>query len=79
MTNLDFTNEAETVIRFRTDHNFVGFREDVKDRYDPRMVRVDRYRVYKDGVDALVSHVSNLGAELRGLAFGHFDGKTVDG
>ena len=78
MANLDYTHEATTVIRFPSDHNFTNFREAVYDRYDPRMVKINRLRVFRDGVDAEVHHSRGLGAELRGLAYGSFEGHTIN-
>lgn len=75
---LDFTNEATTVIRFETDGDFGRFRDAVEDRYDGRMVRVQRSDVLTRGTYAAVYHSRGLGAELRGLAYGHFNGHTVN-
>jgi len=77
MSNLDFTHEATTIIRFSSDRQFAEFRTEVEKRYDSRMVRVSRYQVRKGVTHAIVSHASNLGAELKGLAYGHFDGHSL--
>ena len=79
MTNLDFANEATTVIRFPSDRQFAAYRAEVEDRYDARMVRVVRHAVHTDarGTVAHVHHSRGLGAELKGLAYGQFDGATL--
>ena len=77
MSNLDFTTEVTTYIRFPSDRQFAAYREEIEDRYDVRMVRISRDQVRRDGSTvAIVSHASNLGAELKGLAYGHFDGNS---
>lgn len=73
-----YTDEATTFIRFPSDRQFVLYREDLEKRYSAAMVRVTRHAVLKDATVACVEHASNLGAELRGLAYGHYDGHTVE-
>lgn len=74
---LNFTTECTTIIRFPTDGDFHHYHEAVQAKYDPRMVLVARRSVSSAGTVAAVSHAGGLGAELRGLAYGHFHGITV--
>lgn len=74
---LDFTHEARTFIEFPSDRDFAAYREELKRQYDPRMVRIAREKVGPTGRTlARLDHASNLGAELRGLAFAAFRGVT---
>lgn len=74
---MDFTTEATTVIRFPSDRQFALYRDEIADRYDSRMVRVQRVSVGPKGTTAEVYHSRGLGAELKGLAYSTFDGSTV--
>lgn len=76
----NFTHEATTEIRFPSDREFAAFRAEVEDRYDGRMVRVERVRVYVDGrgTVAAVHHARGMGAEVKGLAYGRFNGHTIN-
>jgi len=72
-----YTHEATTTIHFPTDRQFAAYREDIEERYDGAMVRVERVSVSHEGTTAAVHHARGLGAELKGRAYGHFDGSTV--
>jgi len=79
MTQYTFYREATTTIRFPSDRQFAEYRDDMTDRYQQSMVRVSRSQVRPDGsVFAEVRHSSNLGAEIRGRAVGHYDGSTIN-
>ena len=80
---MSFTHETTTIIRFPSHQQFVAFRDDVEDRYDGRMVAVKRgaacssgasFRGARGCVLATVHHSRGIGAELRGLAFGRYEG-----
>lgn len=73
------TREATTEIRFPSDRHFSEFRDEVKSKYSPAMVRVERCAVYTDGRGTLaeVHHSRGLGAELKGLAHSRHEGNSV--
>lgn len=74
----DFTREALSTVVFPTDGHYVRFRDEVKSLYDSQTVLVTRHMVKRDGTtSAQVRHARGLGAELKGLAWGHFEGVTV--
>lgn len=73
----DFSNEATTRILFPSDLHYAEFRDEVRDRYHPTMVDVSRWAVSGRGTEAEVKHARNLGAELKGLAHAHHEGRTV--
>lgn len=73
-----FYLEATTFIRFPSDRQFQDFREEMADRYQNSMVRTSRDQVRADGSTiAKVNHSRNLGAEIKGRAYGFHDGESI--
>jgi hypothetical protein len=74
-----FNHEATTLIEFPTDRQYAAFRDELEDRYSALMVTVNRERTTVEGrTTAAVRHSRNLGAEIKGLAYGYFDGNSIN-
>jgi hypothetical protein len=58
---------------------YAAFRDELEDRYSALMVTVNRERTTVEGrTTAAVRHSRNLGAEIKGLAYGYFDGNSIN-
>ncbi len=76
---ISYINEGTTEILFPSDSQFTAFRDLISVRYSPAMVKVERCKVYTDGRGTLaeVHHARGLGAEIKGLAYSDFGGKSI--